>query len=377
MLKKLALLITVFSLTIIGCKKNQVTPTEDENINIIKSYIHEKINSAEYNAINWQNFIPTPLKDNVTDYRFLYKDDKNSYLSVRFKNGVTAAQIFKYKIEGSFVSCKLKNLETENTKIENIAIADIISRKNLNNLGIAQPTPGDVTLPWVVVFGYINNSGGLNISIFFWNGGGGGSGNNGNGEVQMFQPDGDGGGVADFQTSVEAQAFLAFLESLNAQEAAILSLYPGLAVPYYLNSETAKGKSIAWAATQCASDSCRNALLNDGKADAIRHAYWNALNKDDMGDNFATILANAHEYGATKPAFVSQAFWDLQRTMDLNNNIVGRNFTYTLLNSDDTIWSKFIEEVNTGGIQAIGLVYICAANGAGNETLKLFSQSCP
>ena len=169
------------------------------------------------------------------------------------------------------------------------------------------------------------------------------------------------------------------MESLNLQEAAILAEFPFLAPSYYLNSKSALEKAESWATSQCSGSGpeCISALLNDGKAHAIRHAYWNALNKSSMGNGFTTLLANAHEYGSTKPPSVSQTFWDLQRTMDLNNNTVGRNFEYTLLNSGDTIWSKLMESINGGEPLTLGLVYICNANGPGNETLKLFSQSCP
>lgn len=54
----------------------------------------------------------------------------------------------------------------------------------------------------------------------------------------------------------------------------------------------------------------------DGKADALRHAYWNALMARRATPAFAELFANAHETGSTNaPAATA---------MDLHNNAFGR-----------------------------------------------------
>ncbi len=54
--------------------------------------------------------------------------------------------------------------------------------------------------------------------------------------------------------------------------------------------------------------------IEDGKADAFRHAYWNVLDSAEFGPNITKIFTNAHE------AFSS----GLPKTMDLYNNQKGR-----------------------------------------------------
>lgn len=59
------------------------------------------------------------------------------------------------------------------------------------------------------------------------------------------------------------------------------------------------------------------APYHNGKADAFRHAYFNALNSRALDIELATALANAHENSPNNPP--------LEREMDLRNNQVGRN----------------------------------------------------
>ena len=56
MLKKITVLIAAFAFAITGCKKAQNIPVEEQELNIIKSYVHEKVNKKEFNAINWRDF---------------------------------------------------------------------------------------------------------------------------------------------------------------------------------------------------------------------------------------------------------------------------------------------------------------------------------
>jgi len=54
----------------------------------------------------------------------------------------------------------------------------------------------------------------------------------------------------------------------------------------------------------------------DGKADALRHAYWNALMVQTTNKDFAEKFATAHE---------SQSVDANAKAMDLHNNIIGRS----------------------------------------------------
>ncbi len=368
--------------TVIGCKKITVAPTENYEVSLIKAYAHEKLTTIEYNSVNWDEMNKTNLSDGTNAYQFKLKNNGMSYFTGFCKSGkIINAQLFKSSFENSIFSYEVINLISGSTKSKLLTIPEILKQ---NNTTITPPNPpGGGTLPLVIVYGYLpSNSTTYSFTIFVVGEAMGSGGNqNGQGVVETFQPDETGGGaaLAQFATLAEALEFAIFMESLNAEETALLALFPYLAIPYYNNSKTALAQTQAWAASQCPGSTtiaCQAALLNNGKADAIRHAYWSALNKSDMGQTLAKALGDAHEHGATKPASMSQALWDLQKTMDLNNNLVGRDFPYTLA-SGETIWDKLIESVNTGGMYTLGLVYLCDIGGPGTESLKLFSQSCP
>jgi hypothetical protein len=60
----------------------------------------------------------------------------------------------------------------------------------------------------------------------------------------------------------------------------------------------------------------------DGKADAFRHAYWNALMARRVSPAFAELFASAHEVGSSNTPAAS--------AMDLHNNAFGRAFAARL-----------------------------------------------
>ncbi|MDR0371139.1 MAG: hypothetical protein LBH80_04725 [Prevotellaceae bacterium] len=73
------------------------------------------------------------------------------------------------------------------------------------------------------------------------------------------------------------------------------------------------------------------------KADAFRHALWNVLickyigedkNKNAISDctERAEDFTNRHVTGAEKPSSMTDAFWELDKKMDLHNNIQGRKY---------------------------------------------------
>lgn len=103
-----------------------------------------------------------------------------------------------------------------------------------------------------------------------------------------------------------ARSYNVFGQSLNSTELAIMTLYPGEAVVAYADAATA---------SNTASSLYEADTLYLGNGDAFRHTYWNALMANDIGESKAAAFATAHE--AETPDGVD-------RTMDLNNNDVGR-----------------------------------------------------
>ena len=64
----------------------------------------------------------------------------------------------------------------------------------------------------------------------------------------------------------------------------------------------------------------------DGSADAFRHAYWNALNANDIGTGKAADIATIHELGTTSTAINPESadYDPVSVQMDLHNNYIGR-----------------------------------------------------
>ncbi|HNA27044.1 MAG TPA: hypothetical protein PLI01_09595 [Nitrospira sp.] len=87
------------------------------------------------------------------------------------------------------------------------------------------------------------------------------------------------------------------------------------------------------------------ASLEDTKADAIRHSYWNALMTRRTSAASAEKLATAHEFNAPRPAASS---------MDLHNNAVGR---YIATKYPDATDSEILEIIKR-------LRFVYAGSGA-------------
>jgi hypothetical protein len=183
------------------------------------------------------------------------------------------------------------------------------------------------------------------------------------------------GPMLEFANEQEALEFLQWVEDLNPQEKALVALFPGQAIFIWKNSKTALSNASQWAADAYPNDPAKQAAsLNGGKADALRHAFWNALNTSDVGSYVAGLFADAHEYGATKPASMAQATWDLNRQMDLNNNAVGVAFgnSYNIFSSASSMWAALVaKSTETGSPVYTGLKYIC------NGVLINFYETCP
>jgi len=89
---------------------------------------------------------------------------------------------------------------------------------------------------------------------------------------------------------------------------------------------------------------------NDGKADAVRHAYWNALMTKRTSALFAEAFGTAHESGFGNP--------EQRKQMDLNNNAVGRRIAVENPSATDEelleiVLTQPIDFVEKGGAIAI------------------------
>ncbi|QGY45265.1 hypothetical protein GM418_16775 [Maribellus comscasis] len=88
-----------------------------------------------------------------------------------------------------------------------------------------------------------------------------------------------------------------------------------------------------------------NSLYN-GKGDAFRHAYWNALNRIDLGYELAESLTTAHE---NKPS--TYHFSYKEKEMDLFNNEVGREKYKYFRGHYSSLESCILDALNNGELR--------------------------
>ena len=81
--------------------------------------------------------------------------------------------------------------------------------------------------------------------------------------------------------------------------------------------------------------------LHNGKGDAFRHAYWNALMVRAEDEKLAKEFADAHETKAGQPLS--------EQTMDLHNNAVGRRIGLLYRRSSDAEIAKAVERALASG----------------------------
>lgn len=128
-------------------------------------------------------------------------------------------------------------------------------------------------------------------------------------------------------------------ESPNAKELAWFAIYRNQAILHIENSIVALNK-----AEELVDSGILTGIV-DGKADAFRHAYWNALGAADFGTEIMKIFADAHEWGET----------GLSVDMDFHNNhegrIIGNNFN--LFSSDSEIANAILQSLYDGILKYI------------------------
>ena len=118
-------------------------------------------------------------------------------------------------------------------------------------------------------------------------------------------------------------------------------------------------------ATWAAEDLFPNSLRN-GKGDAFRHAYWNALNVILLGDTLATSLATAHE---DKPSSYSFDFKEKQ--MDLFNNAVGRSKSNWLSDGYNSLTESILFAITNGELRYLSNILGGASSGRATSSSNL------
>ncbi|MGW5574546.1 DUF6973 domain-containing protein [Nocardia thailandica] len=103
--------------------------------------------------------------------------------------------------------------------------------------------------------------------------------------------------------------------------------------------------------------------VNDGHADAFRHAYWNARLTQEFGPEWTATFTSSHEQVGSNPA--------AREAMDLYNNELGRSIaTANHGATPDELKSKVLEAVNGG--KAIVIV-----DSAGGPTIGFSNSTQP
>ena len=118
----------------------------------------------------------------------------------------------------------------------------------------------------------------------------------------------------------DSQTYFDLASKLTIEEWKVILLHP---VSGYKASGTVKPSlDAAMSKYPCDSD----VKYTDGKADALRHAYWNVLLVHRTDAKFAEEFTKAHESESTKPTAT---------TMDLHNNKFGRDLALKYPNATD------------------------------------------
>ncbi len=129
-------------------------------------------------------------------------------------------------------------------------------------------------------------------------------------------------------------------EAPNAKEAALFAIFTSQAISHIENSTVALDKAYELANNGTFTPSS----IVDGKADAFRHAFWNALGTAEFGSFVMKLFADAHEWGEAPSDSVTMDFY--------NNNhgrIVGGDFNF--LSNDSVISTAILQALYDGKLK--------------------------
>ncbi len=145
--------------------------------------------------------------------------------------------------------------------------------------------------------------------------------------------------------------------SLSATQTNLLILFPDLADDVF--------KFLQQNNTVEAKDLFPNSLYN-GKGDAFRHAYWNALNVILLGDTLTASLTTAHE---NKPSSYSNDYKEKQ--MDLFNNEVGRTKSNWLSDGYNSLIESILHSISNGELRYLSNLLGGGSSGRATSSSQL------
>uniref|UniRef100_UPI0040488D01 DUF6973 domain-containing protein n=1 Tax=Flavobacterium sp. TaxID=239 RepID=UPI0040488D01 len=128
-------------------------------------------------------------------------------------------------------------------------------------------------------------------------------------------------------------------EDPNEREILLFMAYPAQAILHIKNSNFALDTSV---------ELVENGILtriHNGKADAFRHAYWNAFDTAQFGSYVTKLFTDAHEWNSGNPPLESQ--------MDYYNNQIGRNIGQDLsfYSTPDLVKFTILNEIAEGSLK--------------------------
>ncbi len=382
-MKKIRLsLFAVLTLFLASCKKDILTSTENKDVQIISNFIKNKITEDEFKQIDWNKFKIQKLNKDSSIYSFNFFDKKLKIMSaLKIKNNYLV-QINDYEIGSFEIKIKHRNL---NTGLVLSKQKEINQNQQIQSINFNSSVGNPITLPMVVVYSYHHSNTNNFLTVIF---------------NQIYQnnnpsnPNPHGSGIyesigegytgntdgligpsedyLEFQSVEEAVEFFTWMSTINPAEAALVAQYPVQGLQVFRNAKIALTAAQNWASNHPGSSNSPN----DGRADAIRHAFWQALNTSDMGPGLAHLFAIAHETSPIPPG-VSSSLFALMTQMDTHNNNVGialaTSQSWGVFTSSSTIWSYFENGYNNGNL--FNLKYICKETNP--YTIIYLYEPCP
>lgn len=137
----------------------------------------------------------------------------------------------------------------------------------------------------------------------------------------------------------------AAVEKPNEKEVALFALFPKQAIIHISNAKTAISVSRQLASNGVFGQSAIKAL-NNGKGDAFRHAFWNALGTSSILKFVMKLFADAHEWNKT----------GLDVDMDYFNNHIGREVGedyFLTFPSNDFLQQLILTNLSNGNLRFI------------------------
>ena len=111
-------------------------------------------------------------------------------------------------------------------------------------------------------------------------------------------------------------------------------------------------------------NSYHGASIYNGKGDAVRHAFWNALSTVRLGGPLAKQLTDAHESGDLDPDYINHY---KERNMDLFNNVKG----IEIGNSSGRLYQLVEQALANGDLRYLSYLLGGGASGRATDSSQL------